>query len=152
MDRSFSHLHQFLLDPITPLVFTLELAESGDLTREAAIANTQTALVLLGNASQHFAAEQRKTLLQQLNLKLKRLVEDSDLSRRPSLVAWGRFQQGSQRQARRSRNSEESLHLKWVVQQAVFSGEPSLKRNFYKFMELGGVVVDTAPRTTTGHS
>ena len=84
-DRSSSRLHQFLLDPVSPLVSTLELAESGDLTPEAAIANTQAALVLLGNASQHFATERRKVLLQQLNPKLKALVEDSDFSDAPPL-------------------------------------------------------------------
>ena len=85
-DRSSSRLHQFLLDPVSPLVSTLELAEGGDLTPEAAIANTQAALVLLGNASQHFATERRKVLLQQLNPKLKALVEDSDFSDAPPLL------------------------------------------------------------------
>ena len=85
-NRGSSQLHQFLLDAVNPLVATLEMAGAGELTPEAAIANTQTALVLLGNASQHFVAERRKTLLQQLNPKLKNLVEDTDFSEAPPFL------------------------------------------------------------------
>ncbi len=85
-DRGSSRLHQFVLDAVSPLTATLEMAEAGELTPEAAVANTQAALVLLGNASQQFAADCRKTLLQQLNPKLKSLVEDSDFSDAPPFL------------------------------------------------------------------
>ena len=62
------------------------MAEAGDLTPEAAVANTQAALVFIGNTSQHFAADRRKALLQQLNPKLKSLVEDSDFSEAPPFL------------------------------------------------------------------
>lgn len=61
---------------------TIELAEAGDLTPEAAVANTQAALVFIGNTSQPFAADRRKALLQQL----KSLVEDSDFSEAPPFL------------------------------------------------------------------
>lgn len=67
------------------MVQNLELAEAGELTPEAVVQNTQAALLFVNNASLQFSAERRKMLLQQLNPKLKNLMEDSNFSVAPPM-------------------------------------------------------------------
>ena len=73
------------------MVQNLELAEAGELTPEAAVQNTQAALLFVNNASLQFSAERRKMLLQQLNPKLKNLMEDSDFSAAPPMLFGSEF-------------------------------------------------------------
>ena len=75
-DGYLSRLQQFWLDAVAPLAAILESAEAGELTPEKAVASTQAALCLMGNAHQQMAQERRKKLLLKLNPSLKFMAED----------------------------------------------------------------------------
>ena len=75
-DGYLSRLQQFWLDAVAPLAAVLESAEAGELTPEKAVAATQTALYLMGNAHQQMAQERRKKLILKLNPSLKFMAED----------------------------------------------------------------------------
>ena len=75
-DGYLSRLQQFWLDAVAPLAAVLESAEAGELMPEKAVAATQTALYLMGNAHQQMAQERRKKLILKLNPSLKFMAED----------------------------------------------------------------------------
>ena len=75
-DGYLSRLQQFWLDAVAPLAAILESAEAGELMPEKAVASTQAALCLMGNAHQQMAQERRKKLLFKLNPSLKFMAED----------------------------------------------------------------------------
>ena len=127
---------------LSPLVSIQKLAEGGDLTPEAAIANTQTALVLLGNASQYFATEWRKVLLQQLNPKLKALVEDSDFFDAPPLLFGTNFGKVAKDQLDALKKASTSSG--WSSKQ--FFGRATPEKGL-RANGAGGVAAATAPRT-----
>ena len=71
---------QMWLDAAGPLTVCLEKAHEGTLTITEAIPMLQSALLLMGNASQHQAFFRRKQILQHLNPQLKSLMKESNFT------------------------------------------------------------------------
>ena len=67
-----------LLEAAGPLTSCLERAHEGTLTIQEAIPMLQTALMLMGDVSQHQSSLRRKQLLQHLNPQLKELMKEDD--------------------------------------------------------------------------
>lgn len=87
---------------------------------------TYLGIVLLGNASQHYRAEEKTTLT--AKPQLKALVEDSDISNSLPLLFGAYFERWPRINWRQLRRSQ-------PVQQTVLSKEPSPKWDFIKSME-----------------
>ena len=77
VDRGVSHLQQFWLDAVTPLVMILEKVEDLDIPAEV-ITSIQTSLQLMGKVNYHNLVSRRNVLLTQLNPRLKPLFNDAD--------------------------------------------------------------------------
>ena len=69
---------QMWLDAAGPMTACLEKAHEGTLTITEAIPMLQSALLLMGDVSQHQAFLRRKQILQHLNPQLKSLMKESN--------------------------------------------------------------------------
>ena len=85
-DGYLSCLQQFWLDTVAPLTAILESSEAGELMAEQAYAAAQSALCLLGNASNHMAQERRKRIL---NPTLKSMVEEENAFQQAAPMLFG---------------------------------------------------------------
>ena len=80
-DKVTYRSQQMWLDAAGPLTVCLEKAHEGTLTITEAIPMLQSALLLMGNASQHQSfLLRRKQILQHLNLQLKSLMKESNFA------------------------------------------------------------------------
>ena len=68
-------LHTFWLDAATPIVAAIQDIEDGKVETAEIVKALQTALLFLGNASQHHAVQCHQAILQQLNPQLKSLIK-----------------------------------------------------------------------------
>ena len=80
-DKVAFRAQQMWIETAIPLAACLEKAHKGSLTVVEAIPMMQSALMLMGDTSQHQSSLRRKTLLQHLNPQLKYLMKDSDFSK-----------------------------------------------------------------------
>ena len=65
-----------MLNTVGPITFILEEAVKGQLNQKSAVEVAQTALRLLGNASEHASWERWKNALQTMNLQLADMIKD----------------------------------------------------------------------------
>ena len=71
---------QLWLEAAGLLVACLEKAHKGNLPLQEAIPMLQSSLMLMGDASQHQSAMQRKDILHHLNPQLKKLMNEDDFA------------------------------------------------------------------------
>ena len=64
-----------------PLVSLLETAHEGKLDPKTAVTMVQSALLLMGDASQHQSASRRETILKQLNPQIADLMKEEDYTK-----------------------------------------------------------------------
>ena len=75
-ESELGRIQAFMLDPVGPLVQTLEGIRAGTLTYEDADHAISSAISLLGNASSHISKLRRKKVLKELNPDILDLVEE----------------------------------------------------------------------------
>ena len=80
-DKVSFRAQQMWLDAAVPLTACLEKAHGGELTVADTIPMIQSALMLMGDASQHQSSLRRKLLMQHFNPQLKGLMGESDFSK-----------------------------------------------------------------------
>ena len=80
-DKVSFRAQQMWLDAAVPLTACLEKAHGGELTVADTIPMIQSAIMLIGDASQHQSTLRRKLLMQHFNSQLKGLMGESDSSK-----------------------------------------------------------------------
>ena len=90
-DNKAKRLHTFWLDAVAPIVAVVQDIEDGKVETTEIVKALQTALLFLGNASQHHAVQRRQAILQQLNPQLKSLIKDEDFVDAPPYLFGERF-------------------------------------------------------------
>ena len=84
-------LHTFWLDAAIPIVAAIQDIEDSKVETAEIVKAWQTALLFLGNASQHHGVQCRQAILQQLNPHLKSLNKDEDFADAPPYLFGERF-------------------------------------------------------------
>ena len=85
-DKVAFRAHKMWLEATTPLAALLEKTDNSSFSITDAIPMIQSALMLMGDASQYQASLRTKTLLQHLNPELKSLMSDKDFSKAHTLL------------------------------------------------------------------
>ena len=80
-DKRTFRAQQFWLEAAVPLVSLLETAHEGKLDPKTAVTMVQSALLLMGDASQHQSASRRETILKQLNPQIADLMKEKDYTK-----------------------------------------------------------------------
>ena len=80
-DRRSFRAQQLWLEAAVPLVSLLETAHEGKLDPKTAVTMVQSALLLMGDASQHQSASRRETILKQLNPQIAVLMKEEDYTK-----------------------------------------------------------------------
>ena len=88
-DRAEKRLQNFWLDAVNPLAYVLEKAE--ELELPAKVIGAITSLQLLDNASVQNTIDWRKTILTQMNSRLRGLVRDADFKEAAPLLFGDNF-------------------------------------------------------------
>ena len=80
-DKASFRAQQMWLDAAVPLTACLDKVHEGELTVADTIPMIQSALMLMGDASQHQSSLRRELLMQHFNPQLKRLMGESNFSK-----------------------------------------------------------------------
>ena len=80
-DKRTFRTQQLWLEAAAPLVSLLETAHEDRLDPKTAVMMVQSALLLMGDASQHRSANQREVILKQLNPQIADLMKEEDYSK-----------------------------------------------------------------------
>ena len=94
------------------LVFLLETAHEGKLDPKTAVTMVQSALLLMGDASQHQSASHRETILKQLNPQIVDLIKEEDYTKALP------FSLGEDFEAKVKTRMEEAAALKKTLSQS----------------------------------
>ena len=79
-DLTSERIQRYWLDTAALLAAIIEKTDAVETNQDEAIQGIRATLVLMGNASQHHAIQQRKAFRQHLNPQLKGLVKDEDFA------------------------------------------------------------------------
>ena len=69
------------MEAATPLVSLLDIAHKDKLDPKTAVTMVQSALLLMGDASQHQSASCREAILKQLNLHIAEFMKEEDYTK-----------------------------------------------------------------------
>ena len=80
-DKRTFRTQQLWLEAAVPLVSLLETAHEDKLDPKTAVTMVQSALLLMGDASQHQSANRREVILRQLNPQIADLMKEEDYTK-----------------------------------------------------------------------
>ena len=108
-DKVAFRTQQMYMEAVAPLAAFLESTDDENFTVKEAIPMVQSAIKLLGDATQHHSAIRRKAIMQHLNPQLQTLMKDEDFKGAQPLLFGEHF--GEKAKAR----MEEAAALKKIV-------------------------------------